>query len=76
MLLHKVPGSELELLDVADDALRAANQFTLEAFKYVAGVKHESYNGTRRLAARGTCCTKATARRWKISPTTVVRSTY
>mmetsp|Transcript_49346 Transcript_49346/g.164731 ORF Transcript_49346/g.164731 Transcript_49346/m.164731 type:complete len:212 (-) Transcript_49346:767-1402(-) len=31
---------------------------------------------TRRLAARGTCCTKATARRWKISPTTVVRSTY
>ena len=43
MLLHKVPGSELELLDVADDALRVADQFTLEAFKYV---------GRRRCQAR------------------------
>ena len=56
MLLHKVPGSELELLDVADDALRAADQFTLEAFKYVAGVKHESYKaacGARNMLHKG-----------------------
>jgi len=54
--LAQVPGSELELLDVADDALRAANQFTLEAFKYVAGVKHETYKaacGARNMLHQG-----------------------
>lgn len=50
-LLHHVPGCELELLNVGDEAQRMADQFTLEAFKYVNAVKHESFKAA--CGARG-----------------------
>ena len=41
-LLHHVKGSELALADAEPDA-RAADAYTLDAFKYSGGAKHTSY---------------------------------
>lgn len=45
LLLHHVPGCELELTaDGIAPSQRNADQFTLEAFKYVGAVKHETFH--------------------------------
>ena len=43
LLLHRVPGDELGLLDVHEDALRHRDRYTIDAFLYYRGVRYDTF---------------------------------
>ena len=43
LLLHRIPGDALALLDVTNDAVRQRDRYTLDAFLYHQGVRHDTF---------------------------------